>query len=590
MAQRVDRQRIVENFLQFARVLVPGAKAVLTCRTEHFPDAQQTWESLAEDAKTDGLNPSALPHFERAYLFPFTQDQLRDVLTRRGASSHTIESILARRELREIALRPLLVELVMEALDEVNAGAEVDVARIYLYAVRRKLEREIEEGRTFLSLADKLYFMYELSWEMLHENRMSLHYREFPDRLRRLFGGEVAAPSQLDHWQWAMQRNTLLVRNDEGEYSPAHRSLAEFFVTYKYVAELGALAPDFLGPAQARYADIDPAAVPAAQTWSEYFRRGGGSDADACKTRPLLAFLPEPEARFEDCSAVVDLDDLPPATLAFAADMVSTDEAEFGKLCEMAWEESGQRSWNVLRLLPHLKHRCSARLVDALVATLDTGATGARHAPRVLQSGVCWVLGELGIPSEPVVAALKQTVEAVSREAGGTPQAWWECGFALEKLGVLGKRRGPQGETALTYLLGHLAPGCSAEAASGRLLVNLRASDPDGARVIQFDVDSIAGAGQTGLVDHFFAEALPLVDWSKDPAGRRCYFMVWLCGHLARRDAIDQVVEATRHPHSSVRNCASEALGKIGILTPEVLAALIHETPRLCGSGHSVVR
>ena len=50
---------------------------------------------------------------------------------------------------------------------------------------------------------------------------------------------------------------TLLIRNADGDYFPAHRSLLEFFVAYKLVAELGVLAEDF--------ADLAQSSVPCGQ-------------------------------------------------------------------------------------------------------------------------------------------------------------------------------------------------------------------------------------------------------------------------------------------------------------------------------------
>ena len=36
-----------------------------------------------------------------------------------------------------------------------------------------------------------------------------------------------------------MMGQTMLIRNDEGDYSPAHRSLLEFFVAYKFCGGVG---------------------------------------------------------------------------------------------------------------------------------------------------------------------------------------------------------------------------------------------------------------------------------------------------------------------------------------------------------------
>ncbi|MFL9458912.1 hypothetical protein AB0758_49020 [Tolypothrix bouteillei VB521301_2] len=93
-----------------------------------------------------------------------------------------------------------MTELILEALPDIEAGLPVDISRVYLYAVRHKMERDIKAERTFTNLADKLYFLCELSWEMLSTDQMSLNYRLFPDRIRRLFG--CGQRKDLDHWHY----------------------------------------------------------------------------------------------------------------------------------------------------------------------------------------------------------------------------------------------------------------------------------------------------------------------------------------------------------------------------------------------------
>lgn len=41
MAARVNRQEMINNFWELAKVVIPGAKVILTCRTEHFPEAKE---------------------------------------------------------------------------------------------------------------------------------------------------------------------------------------------------------------------------------------------------------------------------------------------------------------------------------------------------------------------------------------------------------------------------------------------------------------------------------------------------------------------------------------------------------------------
>jgi predicted NACHT family NTPase len=245
MAAKVDKQQMVNNFWELAKVVVPSAKVILTCRTEHFPEAQEGRALLNAEllASTTSLTGET-PQFEVLELEKFNDEQIRSCFSY-AANAQTAEQIMSNPQLLDLARRPVMTELILEALPDIEAGKPVDMSRVYLYAVQRKLIRDVKNERTFTSSADKLYFLCELSWEMLSTEQMSLNYRQFPERIRRLFGAIVQQEKDLDHWQYDMMGQTMLIRNADGDYTPAHRSLLEFFVAYKFAAELGVLADDF---------------------------------------------------------------------------------------------------------------------------------------------------------------------------------------------------------------------------------------------------------------------------------------------------------------------------------------------------------
>ncbi|NER52199.1 MAG: NACHT domain-containing protein, partial [Symploca sp. SIO1A3] len=272
MADRVNRQQMINNFWELAKVVVPGAKVILTCRTEHFPEAKEGRALLNAElqASTRDLTGET-PQFEVLELEKFNDEQIRQVLSFQ-AQPATVEQIMGNPQLLDLARRPVLTELILEALPDIEAGKPVDMSRVYLYAVRHKMERDIKAERTFTSMADKLYFLCELSWEMLSTDRMSINYREFPVRIRKLFGAAVEQEKALDHWHYDMMGQTMLIRNAEGDYTPAHRSLLEFFVAYKFAAELGVLADDFTELAQVQ-SGLNENAAPQDYTWSDYFQR-----------------------------------------------------------------------------------------------------------------------------------------------------------------------------------------------------------------------------------------------------------------------------------------------------------------------------
>ena len=278
MAAKVDRQEMINNFWRLARVVVPGSKAILTCRTEHFPEAKEGRALLGAQLKASTANLTGEPpQFEVMELERLDDQQIRELLGFH-TTPEVIDTIVQRPQLLDLARRPVMAGYILEALPEIQAGKPIDLARVYLYAVTRKMERDIESGRTFTSLADKLYFLCEVAWEMLSTDTMSLNYRQFPDRLANLFGEAVKERKDLDHWHYDMMGQSLLVRNADGDYTPAHRSLIEFLVAYKFTAELGLLTSDFLYPAR-NQSNVDHSLEPQPFKWSTYFRRAMKTDA-----------------------------------------------------------------------------------------------------------------------------------------------------------------------------------------------------------------------------------------------------------------------------------------------------------------------
>jgi WD40 repeat protein len=298
MADKVDRQKMINNFWELARVVCPGSKVILTSRTEHFPHDRESRQLLnAELESSTAKLKWESPRFELLELAKFNETQIRQVLTleaeEKGLSIDIVEKVMVRAELLDLARRPVMTELIIEAMPEIEAGKPVDMSRIYYYAIVRKMDRDIKAERTFTSLADKLYFLCEIAWEMLSTERMKLNYREFPDRIRQIFPQLVTEAKDLDHWHYDMMGQTILIRNADGDYTPAHRSLLEFLVAYKFAAEAGVLKADFVAAMQEQSDCIDRDAIPQDYTWSGYLGACVAAKCEGKKIEPLLGFIPE---------------------------------------------------------------------------------------------------------------------------------------------------------------------------------------------------------------------------------------------------------------------------------------------------------
>lgn len=265
MSNKTSKQEMTDNFWQLAQVAVPGAKVILTSRQEHFPNDGNARELFGGKILASQSRSLVAPQFELVELEPFTEVQMRRMLGQHTDEA-TVDLILAQPDLRDLAQRPVMGQLLVAALGDLQrdlaAGRSIDLARVYYYAVRQKMETDIRSERTFTSLVDKTFFLCELAGAMYAQEKMSLHFSEFPEQLRSMFGLE---DRELDYWCYDMAGETLLIRDREGNYKFAHNSLREFFVAYKFAAELGLLHSDFWG----LVAGCGMAGV----TWSEARRR-----------------------------------------------------------------------------------------------------------------------------------------------------------------------------------------------------------------------------------------------------------------------------------------------------------------------------
>lgn len=248
MARRVNYQTVVDNFWELANLVADESKVILTSRTEYFRWAKESEKILGGQEygrQTIVLSP---PRFEVLHIEPFTDDQIHQVivlLLGQDEGPVMANRILSNPNLAEMARKPVLVKLLLAALEEASPNAVQNTAQIYLYATNRLLLRNIAAEKTFTSTADKLYFLCELAWGMIETGTLRIHYADIPDRIKAYFGDRIKDQQELDTWDFDLRNQTLLHRDSAGYYEFAHKSLAEYFVALKFASELGCLAPRF---------------------------------------------------------------------------------------------------------------------------------------------------------------------------------------------------------------------------------------------------------------------------------------------------------------------------------------------------------
>ena len=248
MARQVDYQTVVDNFWELARLVDESSKVMITCRTEYFRWANESAKVMGGEEfgrHTIILTP---PRFEVIHISPFTDDQIRAVIKKRLRAQNgaeIAEKILDTPNLCEMAKKPVLIDLLFASLEEVNVNILESPVEVYLFATNRLLLRNISNKRTFTSTKDKLYFLCELGWEMINSGELSIHYKSIPDRISLYFKDKISDQHELDAWDFDLRSQTLLHRDASGNFTFAHKSLAEFFVALKFAAELGCLRKTF---------------------------------------------------------------------------------------------------------------------------------------------------------------------------------------------------------------------------------------------------------------------------------------------------------------------------------------------------------
>jgi len=248
MARQVVKQTVIDNFWELAKLVDKNSKIILTSRTEYFRWAKEAQSILGGEEYGRGTIVLSPPKFEVLYLELFDDKKIEEVIVKRTGQEDgpdIARRILSIPNLSEMARKPVLIELLLAAMDEISPDVLENQARVYLYATNKLLLRNIKTERTFTTTADKLYFLCELAWEMIKTGQLRVYYTDIPDRIQNYFGGKIKSPHELDNWDFDLRTQTLLHRDAAGYYEFAHKSLAEYFVAYKFAVELDILADVF---------------------------------------------------------------------------------------------------------------------------------------------------------------------------------------------------------------------------------------------------------------------------------------------------------------------------------------------------------
>ncbi|KPA18376.1 repeat-containing protein [Candidatus Magnetomorum sp. HK-1] len=242
MADRVQWKVTQSNFNELLRAGRGRGKIFLTCRTHYFKDRREQVRLIIGKGPRLSATETVLYReikqqsgAELVYLKEFSKDQIKDYLRRVRPESYkeNYKKIQRIHNLEELAHRPLLLDLIVNSLPQLENHQDVNAANLYTIFTNLWIEREREKGHgKVIDSKLKLAILFQLTWQMWHEEKEEIHYTDLVQFLKQFEGSRTTKWSNdvLDDIFREMMTASFLKRDDDGNFSFMHRSFMEFFL------------------------------------------------------------------------------------------------------------------------------------------------------------------------------------------------------------------------------------------------------------------------------------------------------------------------------------------------------------------------
>ena len=240
LALRVTYDRATEHFDTLLQAATGAAKVVLTSRRQHFVSDQQVKTVLAERAES-------VPGNRLAILQPFDRNQIRTFLLNfcghEASADKRLQLIDHVRDLLGLSHNPRLLGFIAELSEEQLLAAssgdgEITAAGLYQLLLERWLVGEFERvhpkgAPPGLSIEDRWRAVTSLALRLWQKTDPFVGLSELTEDAARVI--EALDPSLA---AFQLGSGTLLVRDEDGNFSFLHQSVLEWLVARDAAEEL----------------------------------------------------------------------------------------------------------------------------------------------------------------------------------------------------------------------------------------------------------------------------------------------------------------------------------------------------------------
>ena len=247
MAERADRRSLVDCFAQVNLVAQTGIPTIVTCRSNFFRSHREVLDLLREfevEIAGDSAKPKKVSFKTTAdllHLEKLSPDQIERYVEQRVGprASEVLSQISAIHDLSDLSTRPVLLDMILTTLPDLEGRANVNSAALYETYTNKWTARD--RWRIVMPLTLRQEFCEEIAWCLRSAERKEVT----PPLLRTALNvalDEVdvdGIPTEQMHHD--IQVCSFLVRSGtDDDFRFAHKSFFEYFVARRLVSLLSA--------------------------------------------------------------------------------------------------------------------------------------------------------------------------------------------------------------------------------------------------------------------------------------------------------------------------------------------------------------
>lgn len=245
VAKRVNYDVKFDIFNQICKYAVGDTKIILTSRPNYFQERNEYKKLIESTYLQFEPNNMNIAKFLETYISELNSEQInyyiesfREELKKENLDAQNIENIIENtHDLTDLSKRPFLLNIIIQTLPGLvkdvkldnDMNMKINAANLYKRYTDLWLDRENLKGKTLIRKEDKLHFCKYLAFKMFKEEKLLIHFKEFPVEIKNYFSN-LTNYEEIDYFSHDIQSCSFLNSDGYGYFKFIHKSFMEYFV------------------------------------------------------------------------------------------------------------------------------------------------------------------------------------------------------------------------------------------------------------------------------------------------------------------------------------------------------------------------